>query len=1036
MYAPLAAALRVPRAVPRRVASSSRTREGETDGETASEVWRRWSPSSLALGSPHPGPLVEAATLADVRLPPLSFDPRETLARQIESGTLSDAQLEGVAYACARHLRSLPVSGERAGFYLGDGAGVGKGRQIAGIAYDSAARGRSRHVWLSAAADLYLDATRDVREIGCALPIVPNAAALRATDVEGILFATYTTLASSAILADGRTRYDQIVDWLAGGSPRAAFDGVIALDECHRAQNLVEDDPCKSTKTGLAVLRLQRDLPLARVVYASATGVCAADKMGYMVRLGLWGPGTNFESFASFANAAAGSARNQSVAGLEMLALHLKGIGAQVSRNVGFEGAEFETLVAEIDAPSARVYRSASVLWRDLMTTKLAQVGGSLSREEAAAYWSAHLRFFRQLVVCLKLPALVVRARRALAEGHCVVVGLQTTGEASLARDENSPGFVSVCASVAKLYAERNLAPSPERTELVARAGAAGFPLGALDALIDAFGGASNVAEMTGRAARRVRGPDGAVSLEKRSAGGAASPNAAERDAFNRGDKLVAVVSKAASTGFSLHADRGFRNTRRRHHFTLELPWAADSAIQQLGRSHRANQTSAPVFVLTSSGLGGETRFVAAVARRLAGLGAAAQGDRRASLGAASLGEAAIYESKYGREALSRAKAVSQHAMPSTFDWRETVRRSRAALAADEGFVPTSFAETAFVVESAVAEIGSGATNVRRFLNRTLGLPVARQAILFECFDLLVAAAIRKAKVSGKYEPEAIRLVGRAIVRAAPAKLLGGEPSDGTAVYLHEFERDRGLSFFEAIRECRYRAAARSDATVSREAFPVVESLPSTAEFASLCSARAGFFAARGRGIVLGFRVGEGPWTLSTPSTGSGSSRTLDDDGLTALYSRVVDVGVAAKTWTTAFASGECSHGPRCKFGADCGVGTRRKNHRVLSGALLPRWAELASAQLNEAHGPRIVRVETTDARERVVGIEWPARVPLDVAALFAPAEQLPVAISASSPVDAVAASRIACEPFTPSADRVAKRGRRESESSSESSEE
>src|SRR5205807_1723768 len=74
-------------------------------------------------------------------------------------------QLEAISLAGQQNDIVLP-GGARSTLLVGDGTGVGKGREAAGILLDNWNKGRTRLVWVSEKWDLMQDAIRDLKGIG------------------------------------------------------------------------------------------------------------------------------------------------------------------------------------------------------------------------------------------------------------------------------------------------------------------------------------------------------------------------------------------------------------------------------------------------------------------------------------------------------------------------------------------------------------------------------------------------------------------------------------------------------------------------------------------------------------------------------------------------------------------------------------------------------------------------------------------------------------------------------------------------------
>jgi len=169
----------------------------------------------------HTSPACESALLSSVSACNFSSDcgdgalndeAASTILPLIVEGKLSPLQAEGVTMAITRFNRVFTSKEkshqnsavQRAGFFLGDGAGIGKGRQISATIRDSFCRnhGRGRHLWISTSRELVEDAKRDLRDVGCHIEVHDGVDLLGKTGGlgvggslgKGVLFITYSLL--------------------------------------------------------------------------------------------------------------------------------------------------------------------------------------------------------------------------------------------------------------------------------------------------------------------------------------------------------------------------------------------------------------------------------------------------------------------------------------------------------------------------------------------------------------------------------------------------------------------------------------------------------------------------------------------------------------------------------------------------------------------------------------------------------------------------------------------------------------------------
>ncbi|AVH63987.1 strawberry notch family protein [Nostoc sp. 'Peltigera membranacea cyanobiont' N6] len=767
-----------------------------TDGlkDTLYETYR---PQRIRIKDalPHPSLLCESAALALVSPPPPTYKPH--LPRNIVSqGLLSEAQLESVIYAGQAHGEFLSGSyivddswdnvtvaaqGEenavkfRRGWFLGDGTGAGKGRQCAGIILDNWCQERRKAIWVSKSSALIEDARRDWCALGGSEKDIIDLSNIKLGDpipfTQGILFCTYSTLRSQK---NGKSRLKQIVEWA-----RADFEGAIAFDECHAMGNAMAQEGklgmVAASQQGIVGLRLQNALPQARVVYVSATGATKVSNLSYANRLGLWQTGDfPFTSREDFVESIEGGG----IAAMEVVARDLKALGLYLARSLSFDGVEYEMLEIELTPTQERIYDSYADAFQIIHNNlhkalEACNITGAKTYNRAAKmsamsqFESHKQRFFNHLLTSMKCPKLIKAIENDLAQCNAVVIQIVSTNEELLKRRLNEVApeewqdlnldltpreYVLdylVSAFPIHLHEIHSGVDGDERSEPAFDAD--GSPIvsseavalrdalvdklasldpipGALEQLLWHFGH-KQVAEVTGRSKRVLKDEAGRLFVDSRGSGA----NIAETNAFMAGDKQILIFSDAGGTGRSYHADLNAVNRRRRSHYLLEAGWRADNAIQGVGRTHRTNQASAPVFRPVTTNVRGERRFISTIARRLDSLGALTRGQRQT-------GGNGMFDAKDNLES-----NYAEYALYELFKQIFQGRFYQVPLGKFEQMTGLSLTSTEGGMKIDLPPL-------RQFLNRLLALTIGMQNTIFQRFELLLSQQIETAIANGVFE--------------------------------------------------------------------------------------------------------------------------------------------------------------------------------------------------------------------------------------------------------------------------------------------
>lgn len=646
-------------------------------------------------------------------------------------------------------------------------------------------------------------------------PDDPKAKPTRASlpNVDGVVLLTYGTLST----AKAKERVAQVVEWAGGEKHQGllVFDEAHMMKNAFADTAGGRFGGANVSDTALHGLMLQGQMPDARVAYFSATAATEVANLAYAERLGLWGVDTGFANKERFIERIGGGgvsameivAWNMKALG-KYLARSISFDGVKVDR------LDHDLTPGQTQAYDSLADAWLQVYKQALEAVKRTG-GGRKQMILFRSMWAGGTqRFFNQVIVAMQMPSVLASMRKDLDAGHAVVLqlvntqGSDTDTRAKAAQtQEELEDFDTSLRDVAETFiknqfptqqyvqridpvtgkpvmvpvflpkrdANGNIKRHPDGTPiddtskpvqnpeavrirdaliLQVKDALSAAPDNAIEQILQVFGH-ENVAEITGRGIRIEEVEDEATGqLAKKKINRTNTTRAKEIQEFNDGDRRILIFSDKGGTGKSYHAGLNMKNQALRRHYLLQPGWRADGAIQGFGRTHRSNQAQPPEYVLVSTDVPGQRRFLATIARRLAQLGALTKGQRQGA-GTGFFQDTDNLESPPASEALILFLQDIQGGR-SEIDAGEFQDRTLLRLLSNDG-----------------KPIGRDALpDMPDFLNAMLRLPVNMQKTLFNEFETIFKRVIEAKRERGEldvgletYRADSIKETDRRTVR-------------------------------------------------------------------------------------------------------------------------------------------------------------------------------------------------------------------------------------------------------------------------------